>query len=1151
MSLRIIYGRAGSGKTRFCLEEIKSRIDEECASRLVYIVPEQFSFQAERDLASILDAGGILKTEVLSFRRLAFRIFNQLGGITYPHIHPAGKCMLIYRILDRMKDSFRIFSRACEREGFVGTLSSLITEFKRYNVTPEHLEKACRELDADHPLSRKLSEIRLVFEEFEKALYQRYRDADDDLTLAARKLEASDLYTGAEIWIDGFASFTAQEYTLIECLLKKARRVNITLCADSVDADSADNELDVFRKVKYACRKLLRIAKRNGIDIEDPVCLNRGIPPRFRKSPELAHLEKNLYAWPYEVYRKKTEDICLFAAQNLFSEVEAAARDIIRLCRDEGMRYRDIAVVTRDLENYADIIEVVFREYGIPCFIDRKLEISNHPLVRLVLAMMDIFIENWSYEAVFRYLKTGLTGIPQDEIDRLENYVLACGIRGSRWTTDEDWRMVPEMVPDENTLERWNEELGKINGIRRKVAAPLKAFREKTAGRRKASDFCAALYDFLCELKVPETIEKNIEEFRKKGDFSRASEYSQVWNILMDVFDQAVEVMGDETFGLERFSRILKIGLGEYSIGLVPASLDQVIIGSADRFRSPEIRAMILLGANDGVFPSAAIPEGVLSDNDRAALNGIGIELAEDTRTQAFDEQFLVYRALTAAGEYLRISWAMGDQEGRTLRPSTLISRLRKIFPAASLESDIMAAISPGKEMELVSGKNPTFRRMVLAMRKYLDGERVDPLWKKVYHWYAAKDEWKRKCEAAIESLNYRNVSQRVRPENIRSLYGHPVVSSVSRLERYAACPFAFFVRYGLEARERRIYQLSPPDVGTFMHAVIERFSRLMASKGLSWRKISREECQEIVSGIVDEMLNGMQGSGMAASKRYMVLAARLKRVVGRAVWMIAEHVRMGSFEPVDYEVVFGENGKYPPIVLELSSGERIHLQGRIDRVDELDTPEGKYLRIIDYKSGYKDFRLSDVYYGLQIQLVTYLNALWEEEAESGHEGEQEGKTRIPAGILYFKIDDPIIRCNAKVSEEEIEKAIRRQLKMKGLLLADVRLIKEMDHSINGASDIIPATLNKGDVLGKNTSAATREQFVKLKRYMRKLMTGICEEIMNGNTAISPYKKKGSTPCDYCGFRPICQFDAAMRDNRYRILRDISDDDVWNLIGQE
>ncbi len=1150
MSLRLIYGRAGSGKTRFCLEEIKNRIQEGADHQLVYLVPEQFSFQAERDLVAMLDTGGILKTEVLSFRRMAFRVFNRLGGITYPHIHPAGKCMLIYRILDKMRDNFRIFARAYEREGFANTISTLITEFKRYNVTPEHLKKAGEELGEDHPLTAKLSELHLIYEAFEKALVQQYRDADDDLTLAARKLENSPLYSGAEVWIDGFASFTPQEYRLIECLLKQAKRVNITFCTDSIDLDGSMQELDVFHCVKYACHKIRRIAEVNRIPVEKAVCLNQEVLPRFKESAELTHLEKYLNAWPYRVYGQQTRDILLFSSSNLFSEVEAAAREILSLCRDRHLRFRDIAVVIGNLEAYAEIIEVVFREYGIPCFLDRKVDIANQPLVRLVLSMMDIFIENWSYEAVFRYLKTGLTGIPQESIDNLENYVLACGIRGSRWTDEEDWQMIPGMIPDERAPEADKEYLETINRIRRQVVAPLVAFREKTLGRRKASDFCAALYDFLCELHVPERIESYIETFRKNGDLNRANQYSQVWNILMEVFDQTVEVMGDDTFGLERFSRILRIGLGEYQIGLVPASLDQVIVGSAGRFRSHEIKAMFLLGVNDGVFPSAALTEGILSDQDRAALSHIGLELANDTRTQAFDEQLLVYRALTTAGRYLRISWAIADQEGRTLRPSTLISRLKKLFPAITQDSDILPAGTPEEEMALIAGKNPTFRHMVTALRKRLDGRSVHPVWRIVYGWYASREDWKPKCESALVSLSYRNVAQRVRQENVRALYGDPALSSVSRLEKYTSCPFSFYVQYGLGARERKVYRLSPPDVGTFMHAVIERFSRLLARQRLSWREIGKDQCLAMVSDIVDDMLGMMRGSGIAASRRYTALAARLKRVVGRAVWIIAEHIRMGSFEPVDYEVGFGEGEKYPPIVIELPSGEHIHLRGRVDRVDALETPEGTYLRIIDYKSGYKDFRLSDVYYGLQIQLITYLNALWEAYENRDDNGDPRGAC-TPAGVLYFKIDDPIIKSTSRMSEEEIEKAIRRQLRMKGLILADVKLIKEMDHAIDGPSAIIPATLNKGDVIGKHTSGATREQFMLLRKHVNRLMTAICEEIMKGNVAISPYKKKKNTPCDYCGFRPICQFDAAMKDNRYRLLQDRSDEEIWSLMEQE
>ncbi|MFZ5643387.1 MAG: helicase-exonuclease AddAB subunit AddB [Bacillota bacterium] len=1138
MSLRFIYGRSGSGKTRRCLNEIKERITSGVTHPLVLLVPEQFTFQAERDLISVLETGGILKTEVLSFRRMAFRIFNDVGGITYPHIHSAGKSMIIYRILDKMRDSLRVFSKSAERQGFVNTLATLITEFKRYNITPEALESAGKNFKEDSPVKDKLIELNSVYTAFEKAIAERYRDSDDDLTLASEKLSSTALYNGAEIWIDGFAGFTPQEYRVIAKLLQKARRVNISLCTDSLEGVGSPDGTDVFSGVKNTCNRFIRIARESGIKVENEVFLGEEPLFRFKNSRELAHLERNINAYPYKTYREKTQDISLFSSVNIFSEIEAAARDIVRLCRDRGMRYRDIAVVVRNLAAYERSIEVIFAEYEIPCFIDRKIEITNHPLVRLILSMLDIFNENWSYEAVFRYLKTGLTGVDRSSIDRLENYVLACGIRGSRWISEQDWDMSPGLIPGQRDFGGHDSELKEINKVRYDICGPLLEFRKKTRGRKKASEICSALYDFLLKIEVPGRIESCIGLFRKSGKLSLANEYSQVWNIVMEVFDQTVEVMGDETFGIERFSNILKIGLGEYKVGLIPASLDQVLVGSVERSKSHEVKALYILGANDGVFPSAAEEEGILSDLDRASLNNVGIELASDTRAKAFDEQYLVYRALTTAGSYLRLSWPIADHEGRTMRPSIIISRLRKLFPAITEASNILGAESDKDAIELVTGKTPAFKHMVSALRRKADGKDLQPLWQGVYRWFATQEEWQPKLQSARSAFRIKNLAHPVGRDKIPLLYGDPAYSSVSRLEKYTACPFAYYVQYGLGARERKIYRLSPPDVGTFMHAVIERFSRQVAEQNIDWREFDREWCVEKVSQIVDGLLENMQGAGLSGSKRYSALILRLKRVVTRAVWLIAEHIRRGSFYPIGFEMEF------PPIIIELESGEKIYLTGKIDRVDALKTEEGTYLRIIDYKSGSKALRLSDIFYGLQIQLITYMDAILE------NSGMDIAPPALPGGVLYFTIDDPIVKGNSKLTGEEIEQAIMKQLKMKGFLLADVKLIREMDSTIEGASLIIPARINKGDVLGKS-SAASPEQFNLLCKYVRKLLLGLCEEIMKGNVSIKPYKKKGITSCKYCGFSAVCQFDTAREENNFRLLYDREDEEVWTLMGKD
>lgn len=1154
MSLRFIYGRAGSGKTHFCLDELKTKIHSGEEKNYVLLVPEQYSFQAERDLIAMLNTGGILKTEVLSFQRLAFRVFNEAGGITYPHMHPAGKNMLLYRILDKMKGNLKTFSRSAEQPGFVGTLSTLITEFKRYSVTPEKLDTAVQNMNDDTPLKSKLSELSAIYKTFDELLQQRYRDPDDDLTLAAQKLKTSSVYRGAEIWIDGFTDFTPQEYAIIQELMLQADRVTITLTTDALDSDFS--EMDIFSSAKKAYQRLIQMARQNNIVFEPPVQLYQKPLYRFRRSPELYHLEQNLNAHPYRAYPEPTRQISLFSALNIFTEIEAAAGEILHLCRDEGFRFRDIAVVTRNLKAYEKLIEVIFTEYNIPCFLDRKLDINGHPLVRLILSMLEIFTENWSYESVFGYLKSGLTGIEQSRIDQLENYVLACGIRGAKWTASEEWNMVPELLPDERSLKDITPALKEINRTRMEIIAPLQEFRERTKGRRTAAEFCSALFDFLCRLQIPERMEQMVDTFRKNGDLIRANETSQVWNIVMALLDQMVEVMADETFGVERFMNLLSIGVAEYKIGLIPASLDQVLVGSVERSKSHAIKALFILGTNDGIFPANGGDEGIISDDERSTLAAAGMELAKTSRAKAYDENFLVYRALTTPSDYLRISWPIADQEGKGLRPSMVITRLRKLFPAIREKSNILPPVKDEEVLEKIVSEATAFRSLTTALRQKADGREILPVWADVARWFLQQEKWKEPFAVVREAFQYRNLARPVAREKVGQLYGNPVLSSVSKLERYTACPFSFFIQYGLGAKERKIFDMRPPDVGTFLHAAIERFSKLMDKPGsaqnqatgeegpVTWRSFSREWCEQKVSEIVDDSLKRMKGSGIASSKRFTVLTVRLKRVVTRAVWLIAEHIRRGGFDPVDYEVGFGEGEKYPPIIIELESGEKVRLTGRIDRIDAMETEDGHYLRIIDYKSGSKDFRLSNVYYGLQLQLITYMDAIWKDA------GQDTAHPMLPGGMLYFRVDDPIIRTDGEVDEAEIEKAIMKQLKMKGLLLANVKLIRHMDREIDGASQILPATLNKGDVLGKNSSVATMEQFKLLRNYVQQILKHISREIISGTVDIRPVKNRDGTACRYCSYLPICQFDTVMKENSYRLLRDRDNDEIWQLISE-
>ncbi len=1127
MSLRFIYGRSGSGKTHYCLNEIKTKIDEGYDKPLILLVPEQFTFQAERQLINVLGTGGVIKTEVLSFMRMAFRIFNEVGGVTYPHINSAGKCMVIYRLLDEQKSNFEMFKRTANHKGFVNTLTKLITEFKRYNISSAQLEAFADTLSDDDSLKGKLKEINLIYSAFDEAVGEKYRNSDDDITLAANKLVATDIYDGAEIWIDGFSSFTPQEYLMISRLMKKAARVNISFCTDCLEGDSGNKGIDTFSEIKNSYKKLSETAKDDHIKIETAVEIISTPLHRFENSTELAHLERFVNFYPYEIYEKETSDINLFTSVNIFSEIEVCANEIARLLRDKNFRYRDIGVVVGNLGAYESLIEAVFNDFEIPYFLDKKVEINNHPLVRMILAMMDIFIDNWSYKNVFEYLKTGMTDINIENIDILENFVLEHGIKGKKWTEEKDWD---------------TQETEDINILKFQVTEPLMKFREKTKGRRPATDICGALYDFLCEMGIPEKIEKSVELFKAQGRLSLADEYSQVWSILMDILDQTVEVMGKDTIAIKRFSEILKIGLGEYKIGTIPASLDQVVIGNIERSKSHEIKALFILGANDGQFPVSTMAEGVLSDSERESMKEFGIELASDTRAKALEERYLVYRSLTTAGQFLWISWPIADQDGKSLRPCLTISRIRKLFPKVKESSNILESKVESEEIKQISAKAPSFNQMVRAFRKKGEGEDLQPLWRDVYFWFMQNDEWKTKCEAAFNAMKYKNEAKPINKNYINLLYGDTLNSTVSKLEKYSSCPFSYFAEYALKAKDRKIYKIGAPDIGSFLHTVIEKFSKEIVRNEMSWNDLENEWILEKVSEIVDRLIEEGKSSLFRGSARHKMLTKRLKRVVVRAISVISKQIVCGAFYPVEYEVEFGDGNKVSPIEIELDSGKKVKLKGRIDRIDTMENEDGTYLRIIDYKSGNKNLNLSDLYNGLEIQLFTYLDAVW----ENGGLGLKE--PLIPAGMFYFHLEDPLVKSRGRLTKEEADSEILKKLKMNGLILSDAEIIKEMDRTIAGSSVFLPVKFKNDGSLSKNNSAVTLEQFEILKKYVKGLMKNICEEILEGNVSIKPFKNKKTTSCKYCSFSSFCQFDTTMKDE-YRKITVKKAEDVWQDMG--
>lgn len=1123
MSIRYVFGRSGRGKTHFVLQEIKERLKTYPEHPLILIVPEQFTLQAERDLIEKLNLPGILKVEVLSFTRLAHRVLNEVGGIARIYLDDQGKSMVLRKIIDEAEKDLTIYKKASRQEGFVAKFCRLLGEMKRHDILPSDLAAKGEEMEENSILRSKLRDIAHIYGQFHQYLQGSYMDTEDYINLLAEKIGHAQFLKDAEIWIDGFQSFTPQICRILEKLMVTAKKITITFPMDFM---GRERDGDLFKIPELTYRKVHEIAVGLGlpgqiIDLEK----QQGACPK--KAPEILHMEQELYAYPYRAYEGEIRNLDVFAGINLHTEIENVAAQILTLVRDRSYRWNDIAVVCGDMENYGTLIRRVFEEYEIPYFLDQKRSVANNPLILFLLSALEVIRRGYRYEDVFRFFKTGFGGLSGDEYEELENYVLRYGIEGAKWKEDFQWG-------EPETLER-------MNRYRIKFMEPMERLEKKVKGKKSVEAMTRALYDYLEDMKTHEKLLAWIDELRRKGQYEYVNENTQIWNIIMDTFDQLVEILGQQKMTLKEYIRILDSGFSSLEVGIIPTTVDQVLVGNIQRSKSHDIKALFVIGANDGILPSGKDEEGILSDEEKSLMKEKGLTIGFDSEGRNYEEKFNIYSAFSKPSEYLWISYALADQEGKAMRPSILIDRVKKIFKGIQVKSDVVHDME--RQLHLIATKNSTFKYLVQNLRLAVDGKPMAPLWWDVYGWYYAQEEWKPRREAIIEGFFHQNQVASLGTHRAKALYEMPIRSSVSRLEQFANCPFAHFVRYGLRPKEREMFRMESPDMGELFHQSMEFFTKTLRTHGLDWRELTREQCDEIVDRVIDEVVPDYNNGVLFSTHRYKYLVNRLKRISRRAVWILTEHLKRSGFEPMGYEVSFGREGYYPPIEIELADGEKLYLEGRIDRVDVLEDGEESYVKIVDYKSGHKDFRLSDVYHGLELQLIIYLDAVL------SHRRNLDKKTVKPAGIFYFKIDDPLVKTDERVADA-IEKEIRRRLKLKGLVLKDVRIVRELDREIDGHSDIIPVALNKNGEFYKNSSVLDEEAFIALLDHVRKHVRDITHEIIKGNIRIEPSKSNRQIACEYCSYKGICQFDQLFEDNQYRNIVPLDDEEVLRRIRE-
>ena len=1109
MALRIIYGKTGTGKSSFCFSEIAKLIEKE--ENIYYITPEQFSFTAEKNLMNFLKEKAVINAEVITFSRMANRALNEIGGSNKTNLSKCGKAMLIYSILSKHQNEFQFLGKSDENIE-IGIQS--ITELKKHGITMENLEKEIENID-DTYLQTKLKDIGLIYKSFEEQISQNYIEETDLLDFLAKNIENLKWLQNSIIYIDEFSGFTAQEYEVIKQFIKYAKQVNITMCINDLEMNT-NPDTDIFYSNKQTLKKLIRIIDENHFILEEPIKLEE----QYRlKNKELKYLSKNIYNIKSTKYSQNVENIHLFLAKNRYSEIENVAKIINRIVRDKNLRYKDIAIITKNIDMYSSLVRSIFSKYNIPVFIDEKRDLNQNIIVQYLLSILEIFTTNYSSEAMFNYIKLGFLDFEEDELFKLENYCIKWGVKRNKWK--ENFKYELENENKKQDIERLNE-------IRKEIITPLVELKKNIDKEKTAINITKQLYEFLQNQNIEEKIVKKVKWLEENGFIDLANEYIESYNIVLEILDEIVLVFNNDNISIDKYSRILKIGLKNSELGKIPGTQDQITFGDVDRTRSHKVEVVFVIGLNDGIFPSVNKDEGFLNDADRELLKNDGIELAKGTIENLYEENFNIYKVFTTAEKEIYLSYSSSDEEGRALRPSILINKIKKIFPELKEESDIIS-----KKYEIVN-ENITYEELLEKIYKLKNKEKIEELWYIVYEWYKNNPKWYSRLEQDMAGLEYTNIPKKIKKENIDRLYGNTLNTSVSRLEQFRRCPFSYYLQYGLKIKPKEELKIQSFNTGSFMHETIDEFFKYVHEDNLNLAELEEIDIQKIVSKIIDEDLELSKNYIFKATVKYKILVRRLKKIVTKALRYIIQTLIYSDFNIKGTEVEFNKKGEYKPIRLELEDGKKIEITGKIDRIDIAKESDGNYLRIIDYKSSSKNIDLNEVYAGLQIQLLTYADAVCKEE------------DLIPAGIFYFSLLEQMVKADKKISDEEIEELIRKNFKMKGLIVADVKIIKMNDNNLTtGTSKLVPAAISKsGEVIERWTNGVKQEEFEVLQRYIYKTIKDISAEIFSGNIDLKPYNKNGKTPCEYCEYKAICTFDPRKKGNQYNYIDKLTKDDI-------
>jgi len=1129
MSLRFYFGPSGSGKSHRIYEEIMQRAAQEPGRNFLIIVPDQFTMQTQKDLVMRSDRGGILNIDVLSFGRLSHRILEEVGTKEMPVLDDTGKSLVLQKIAADLKEQLPAMGSLLHKQGYIHEVKSAISEFMQYGISTQDMDKLIASAEKRGALAMKLRDLKTLYRGFQDYIRDHFITTEETLDVLRRSLVKSKILQGSVVVFDGFTGFTPIQNRLIQELMRVCAEtiVTVTIGAEE-DPYQMDGEQKLFHLSKKTVSDLVKLAAEAEVTRGEDVFVKGG-PNRFTEAPALCYLEQNLFRYQYEPYTEKQREICMFEALSPREEVHQAALYIRKLIREEGLTYRDIAVVIGDLEGYASYVETEFGQLEIPCFLDRTRGIVLNPMIEYIKSALQLYIRDFSYDTVFHFLRSGMADISREEIDELENYVIRTGARGYRTYSRLFTRRTEEMQQGsgQEDTERAEETLERLNRIRQQFADTVEILH--MAPRAKAGEYVDHLYDFLEQNQVQQKLLNYQQQFEQEGDLAKAREYAQIYRLVMDLLDQIYELLGEEEISLQEFADILDAGFGEITVGTIPQNVDRIVVGDMERTRLKQVKVLFFLGVNDGNIPKNASKGGIISDMDREFLIESGTEMAPSPRQQMYIQRLYLYLNMTKPSERLYLSYAKVNSDGKGIRPSYLIDTVRKLFPQLAVKYP-----QNRSRLEQIEGRQEGARYLAEELREYADGtlreeERQD--FYLMYRAYEADPEGRdRLTAAAFRRYKESGLSRIV----ARALYGRQLENSVSRLETYAACACRHFLQYGLSLQEREEFGFEVSDMGNVYHAVLENFAGKLAESGRTWWDFDENFATQAIKEAVEGYAATYGETVLYSSARNEYAITRMSRILTRTVLTLQQHLKQGSFQPDDYELSFRFAEDLDSIHVDLSEEEKMHLQGRIDRIDVSEDAEHVYVKVIDYKSGNKKFDLAALYYGLQLQLVVYMNAAMELESRKHPD-----KEIVPAALLYYHIDDPTIETPVELTQEQINEEILTKLRMNGVVNSDPAVVERLDRFLQDKSKVIPVEKKKDGSFSARSGILSREELQVVSAYVDTKIRQIGREILDGKIAANPYEKGNEEACTYCAYKKVCGFDGSIPGYEKRQLEDL------------